>query len=201
STVFARDETGDAAIGFLAVATGVASLERAVLDLDGRCAVLDPARVEMTDAESLAWFGLAGVGAEIRTQATDLLAATMNDVAPGWAAARLGVELRRFRDAVRTRPPHCQIAADVAQGLYVDAVHRVDDRSFYVRGWMRDASAEITGLAALSPEGARVELADTLARFPRPDVEQFYGAPPEEQGSARPGFVAHVELPAASVLP
>src|SRR5437773_2351586 len=98
STVFARDETGDAAIGFLAVATGVASLERAVLDLDGRCAVLDPARVEMTDAESLAWFGLAGVGAEIRTQATDLLAATMNDVAPGWAAARLGVELRRFRD-------------------------------------------------------------------------------------------------------
>ena len=66
SIVFARDETGDDAAGFLAVATGVASLAPVVLDLDGRCAVLDPARIEVTDAESLAWFGLAGVGPETR---------------------------------------------------------------------------------------------------------------------------------------
>jgi GT2 family glycosyltransferase len=201
SIVFARDETGEAATGFLAVATGVPSLAPAVLDLDVRCAVLDPARVEVTDAESLAWFGLAGVGADARLRAMDLLAATMDDVTPGFAAGRLAVELRRFRDAVRIRRPHCQIAVDVAQGLFIDAVHRVDDRSFYVRGWMRDAADEITGLAALSPEGSRVELASTLAHFPRPDVEQFYGAPSEEQGMARPGFVAHIELPAPSVLP
>ncbi|HZI37285.1 MAG TPA: glycosyltransferase, partial [Acidimicrobiia bacterium] len=201
SIVFARDETGDAATGFLAVATGVPALAPARLDLDGRCAVLDPARLEVTDPESLAWFGLAGVGAEVRAAAMDLLVATMDDVAPGFAAGRLAVELRRFRDAVRPRRPHCQIAVDVAQGLFIDAIHRVDEGSFYVRGWMRDASAEITGLAALSPEGARVELAGTLTRFSRPDVEQFYGAPPEEQGSARSGFVAHIELPAPSALP
>jgi GT2 family glycosyltransferase len=201
SIVFARDEAGDAAIGFLAVATGVPSLAPALLDLDGRFAVLDPARVEVTDAESLAWFGLAGVGAEPRRLAMDLLTATMDDVAPGFAAGRLAVELRRFRDAVRARQPHCQIAVDVAQGLFIDAVHRIDDRSFYVRGWMRDASAEITGVAALSPEGTRVELAGSVARFPRPDVEQFYGVPPEEQGTARAGFVAHIELPAPSALP
>jgi GT2 family glycosyltransferase len=201
SITFARDETGDAATGFLAVAAGVATLAPALLDLGGRCAVLDPARIEVTDAESLAWFGLAGVGPETRRQATDLLSATMDDVAPGWAAGCLAVELRRFRDAVRARQPHCQIAVDVAQGLFVDAVHRVDDRSFYVRGWMRDASAAITGFTGLSPEGTRVDLLEALARFPRPDVEEFYGVPAEEQDGGRAGFVAHFELPTASVLP
>ncbi|MDQ1517025.1 MAG: hypothetical protein QOE80_2855 [Actinomycetota bacterium] len=200
SIVFSRDEAGEGAIGFLAVATGVPALEAAVLDVGGRCALLDPTRIEVTDAESLAWFGLAAVGAEVRREAQSLMATTMGEAASGWPASRLAGELRRFRDAVRPRAPHCQIAVDVAQGLFIDAVHRLDDRSFYVRGWMRDASAEITGLAALSPEGLRVDLAGTLARFPRPDVEQFYGVPPEEQGRARSGFVVHVELPAPSVL-
>src|SRR5581483_952497 len=201
SVVFSRDEVGEGDSGFLAVAVGLSSLRPAVLDLGGHCAVLDPTRVEVTDAESLAWFGLAGVGAEVRTRAATLLASALAEAASGWPATRLAVELRRFRDAVRTRPPHCQIAADVAQGLFVDALHRVDDRSFYIRGWMRDASAEITGVAALAPEGCRVELAGRLARFPRPDVEQFYGAAPDEQQRAEPGFVAHFELPAPSVLP
>ncbi|MDQ1489135.1 MAG: hypothetical protein QOJ23_1649 [Actinomycetota bacterium] len=200
SVVFSRDEAGEGATGFLAVATGLSSLRPAALDLGGHCAVLDPTRVELTDAESLAWFGLAGVGAGVRARAAARLASTLAEVAPGWPAARLAVELRRFRDAVRTRPPHCQIAADVAQGLFIDAVHRVDDRSFYIRGWIRDAAAEITGVTALAPEGARVELAATLACFPRPDVEQFYGAAAEEQDRARPGFLAHLELPSPSVL-
>src|SRR6202007_1808749 len=80
----------------------------------------------------------------------------------------------------------------------VDFVSRIAARHFYRRGWARDAPGGTTRLTAVSPEGARVDLAP--ARFPRPDVEEFYGAPPDRRHSACPGFVAYLGLPAASHL-
>ena len=184
--------------GFVAVLAGPPPAEEAVIDVAGRPVPFDPARAEFVDVESLAWLGLAAIGPADRATATGLLATSTELAGDDFAARRLAVELRRFRDALRERPPHCQISPERAQGLFIDVVYRIDARRFYLRGWARDASAGTVALAAVSPEGTRVELAP--ARFPRPDVEEFYGAPPDRRHGARPGFVAYLELPAASHL-
>jgi len=191
-------QAGPEVRGFLAVVAGPPPAEAAVIDVAGRPVPFDPAGAEFVDVESLAWLGLAAIGPADRAAATGLMAAGADLAADDMAARRLAVELRRFRDALRERPPHCQISPERAQGLFVDVVYRIDGRRFYLRGWARDASGKDVTLSAVSPEGARVELAP--ARFPRPDVEEFYGAPPDRRHSARPGFVAYLELPAASHL-
>jgi GT2 family glycosyltransferase len=188
------------AVGFVAAIPATEPMPRAVIDLGGYVVVLDPDRVEIVDVHTLATLALAGVGSTTRAEVAAFLA-TLQPADPDARVAKaLAIELRMFRDAVRERPPSCHIDADRSQGLYVDVVHRIDERSFYVRGWMRDSSAEITGLTAIAPEGARVELLGGLVRFGRPDVEQFYGASAEEQSTARPGFLGYFELDAPSHL-
>jgi GT2 family glycosyltransferase len=168
----------------------------ALVDVQGHPAVLDLEAVQFVDAPGLAWLGLASASAVARAEAASLLAAAMATV-PAADADRLATELFRFRDAVRERLPHCQIAPDNPQGLLVDGIHCIDDRSFYVRGWMRDGSADVVSLVAVAPEGSRTQLG-TLFRFPRADVEQFYGASVDAQQTARAGFVGYFELPTPS---
>ena len=189
---------GPEVCGFLAVVAGRSPEEAAVIDVAGRAVPFDPAGAEFVDVESLAWLGLAAIGPSERTAATGLMAAATELAADDFAAGRVAAELRRFRDALRERSPHCQISPEQPQGIFVDVVYRIDARRFYLRGWARDATGAEIALSAVTPEGARVELSP--ARFPRPDVEEFYGAAPDRRHSARPGFVAYVELPAGSVL-
>ena len=114
---------------------------------------------------------------------------------------RLSKNLFFVREALRTRLPSAAIAKGEPQGLHVDTILAVDEKSFYVKGWMRDEEAEITHLTAVSPEGTRTEIFRQTFRYPRPDVEQFYGAASSEQLLAEAGFISYFETKAPSRLP
>jgi hypothetical protein len=95
---------------------------------------------------------------------------------PGNAPYRRQVaqKLHAVHQTLREPLPAVQIDAGVARGLFVDQLYAVDERSFYVRGWLRDADAEVTRLVMVSPEGATADILPELARYPRPDVAAFY---------------------------
>ena len=73
---------------------------------------------------------------------------------------------------------------------------RVDERSFFVRGWARDQQAPIVRLCAVSPEGSRVEMLERLARLRRPDLDELFSS----SESAAFGFVCPLRLDAPSRL-
>jgi GT2 family glycosyltransferase len=66
------------------------------------------------------------------------------------------------------------VTVDLPLGLCVDSLLALDDRSFYLRGWMRKRDADLARLTAVSPEGSRAELLHQLVMYPRPDVEARY---------------------------
>jgi GT2 family glycosyltransferase len=114
---------------------------------------------------------------------------------------RLSKNLFIAREALRARSPSPAIATDEPQGLHVDTILAIDGKSFYVKGWMRDEEAEITHLTAVSPEGTETEIFEGTFRYPRPDVEQFYGAASSAQLLAESGFISYFETEAPSRLP
>jgi O-antigen biosynthesis protein len=198
--LFAQPAGTDSAMPYLAAVSPIGPMEASSIDLGGHTVIFDPTRAEVVDVQSLAGLVFAGVNSALRADAASFLAGLQSSGAEAGADQALAIELRAFRDAVRVRPPSCNIEAGMSQGLFVDEVHRVDGRSMYIRGWMRDSSADITGLTVIAPEGARAELLGGLVRFKRTDVEQFYGASPDEQVTARSGFLGYFELPAPSHL-
>ena len=68
----------------------------------------------------------------------------------------------------------------------------VDDRSFYMEGWVRDEESDIVRVTAVSPEGDRAQLAGSLYRFRRPDVSDFFsaGVLSRKETSERVGFIS-----------
>ncbi len=103
-----------------------------------------------------------------------------------------------IREVLRERLPRCEVSESQPAGLAVGEILAVDERSFWVNGWMhdRDGLGEVT---LVSPEGARVELTETAFRYERPDVVQFYSALGGEP-SRDHGFIAHLTLPSPSRL-
>ena len=95
---------------------------------------------------------------------------------------QLANSLRDIRMALRdARRP---IPAGETSSVQLDHVFRIDERSFYLRGWGQDADATPIRLTAVSPEGRRVELLQAAFRHRRPDL----GAPIAHKA----GFVASV---------
>jgi GT2 family glycosyltransferase len=113
----------------------------------------------------------------------------------------LSKNLMQIRDALRERLSYGVLGTDQTQNLSVDSLLGIDDRIFYVKGWMCDTEAPITRLTAISPEGARVELLNKLYRHPRLDVRQFYGGQSDDSAQEEPGFLGQFELPFPSYLP
>jgi O-antigen biosynthesis protein len=56
------------------------------------------------------------------------------------------------------------------QTAVVDAIAAIDDRSFWVFGWARDATGAAPEVTLISPEGERVGLLPSAPRFDRHDV-------------------------------
>jgi len=112
---------------------------------------------------------------------------------------QLSKSLHAARQALRERLPACVISVAAPQGLNIDAVLAVDDRNFYVQGWLHDEEAPPTRLTAVSPEGSRTEILSRLYRYRRPDVEQFYGDCADGQNSEH-GWVAHLETSTPSLM-
>jgi GT2 family glycosyltransferase len=135
---------------------------------------------------------LAGRGAQARAQIVEFLAATTRDHAGTLDSLGLSGSLFAVREALRDPYPRAELRPDEAQGLHIGAVARIDDRTFFVRGWTRDDQAPIVRLDAISPEGTRSPILERLLRVARPDLEElFRGAP---KPVSKPGFVCFFEL-------
>jgi GT2 family glycosyltransferase len=107
--------------------------------------------------------GPAGWDSATRTRLLDFLASLGADHG---LSASMGEGLRQAREALRERWPIAIEDRRIRCGLTVDRLHRIDEHSFYVRGRAWDEVAAITTLAAISPEGERVELQDLLSPHP-----------------------------------
>ena len=135
---------------------------------------------------------LAGLEAETREQALTFLAAASAEHGRTLDPLGLAKSLFVLREALRDPYPRPELHPDEAQGLHIGAVAKIDDRTFFVRGWARDDQAPIVRLDAVSPEGSRTPILERLFRVSRPDLEElFRGAP---RPVAKPGFVCFFEV-------
>jgi GT2 family glycosyltransferase len=135
---------------------------------------------------------LAGREADARGQILEFLAAAASEHERTLDPLGLAKSLFVLREALRDPYPRAELRADEVQGLHIGAVARIDDRTFFVRGWARDDQAPIVRLDAVSPEGSRAPILERLFRVSRPDLEElFRGAP---RPVAKPGFVSFFEL-------
>lgn len=139
---------------------------------------------------------LAGLDAERRTAIVDELASS--SLLEEHGSLELSGSLHEIREVLRERLPTCMVEARQPVGLAVEQILAVDERSFWVSGWMHDEDGE-GEVTFVSPEGARVPVTAGAFRFERPDVVQFYaglhGNPTRDHG-----FTAFIELPAPSLL-
>jgi GT2 family glycosyltransferase len=117
------------------------------------------------------------------------------DGADGLAVAK---SLRAVRDAARgeLREPVGEHGAALA--VNVDAILAVDERAFWVHGWVNDPEGLIDRLEVVSPEGQRVDLLEGGYRYARPDVAELFAA--AGAYSQRHGFLRYFELPHPSYL-
>jgi len=139
---------------------------------------------------------LAGLDSERRTEILDELASSALLEERG--SLELSASLHEVREVLRERLPTCTVEASRPVGLAVEQILAVDERSFWVSGWMHDEDGE-GEVTFVSPEGARLPI-DEAFRFERPDVVQFY-AGLHGNRTRNHGFTAFLELPAPSLLP
>ncbi len=139
---------------------------------------------------------LAALDADRRNEVVDELASSPLLAERG--SLELSASLYEIREVLRERLPACAVDARQPVGLAVEQILAVDDRSFWVSGWMHDEDGE-GEITFVSPEGARIPVTERAFRFERSDVVQFYAALPGNR-TRNHGFTAFVELPAPSLL-
>src|SRR5207302_465885 len=74
---------------------------------------------------------------------------------------RLHRSLFMLREAVRERLPAAVMSHDDREGLGFETVLAVDERSFYVQGWLQD-EGRAQRLTAVAPEGPAVAIRDPV---------------------------------------
>jgi len=79
----------------------------------------------------------------------------------------------------------------------VDAIWRIDDSAYYVKGWLYHEEGELSRLTVVTPEGCSVELAKDAFSYARPDVAEFLELSPRE----KLGFISYFETPEPTLLP
>jgi GT2 family glycosyltransferase len=138
---------------------------------------------------------LAPLGADARLDLFDRLLGVYAEHDGG--RLTFAESLHVIRDVVRTKLPTCEVNRRAQCVAYVDGIWRIDDRAFYVEGWLHTDGSRLRRVAAVTPEGRAIELLDAAFRYARQDVSEFFGDSP----SVRLGFIAYVTLPEASALP
>lgn len=178
------------------------ALGTAMVRTDGGTFALGPTDLAraLTDLQTLVRGSLAWWDRETRTVVMRFLASTASEQ-EGADRILLSRNLFVAREVLRAPLAHAAISKTEPQGLHVDTIMAIDERSFYVKGWMRDEEAEITRLTGVSPEGAETEIFEGAFRYPRPDVEQFYGAAASLQPLEEIGFISYFDTEEPSRLP
>ena len=156
----------------------------------------DPRDATVVDLQTFARRVLAPLDASERERAMAFLAATLAEV-PEQERRNLAEQLHRIREALRERFPSSVVSQGRRRGIHVDRMLAIDDRSFYLMGWLQ--IPHLARLTAVSAEGARCELAERMFRFPRPDVAEFFSLDPSPVKDDL-GFICFFELDAPSVL-
>jgi O-antigen biosynthesis protein len=139
---------------------------------------------------------LAGLGAERRTEIVAELASS--PLLEEHGSLELSGALYDVREVLRERLPACAVDARQPVGLAVEQILAIDERSFWVSGWMHDEDGG-GEVVFVSPEGARVPISRRAFRFERPDVVQFYAGLHGNRTEDH-GFTVFFELPAPSLL-
>jgi GT2 family glycosyltransferase len=135
---------------------------------------------------------LVGRGSQARAQILEFFAAAPAEHERTLDPLGLSKSLFALREALRDPYPRAELRADESQGLHIGAVARIDERTFFVRGWTRDDQAPIVRLDAISPEGTRTPIFERLFRVARPDLEELFREAPKPV--AKPGFVCFFEV-------
>lgn len=142
---------------------------------------------------------LGGLSPELRddvlTEALALLTAGLGPATPCGNRS-----LAIMRAALRTKLPVVRTSDTPGAGMCIDLLAAVDDRAFYVRGWMFDLESPPTHMTAVSPEGIEVELLDRIFWHRRVDVERGFNLGCGDSGGARCGFVSYFQTPVACPL-
>ncbi len=139
---------------------------------------------------------LAGLDATVR--AATLQALVESSVLGQSRSLELSHALHGIREVLRERLPQCTIDAHEPKAMSVEQILAVDDRSFWISGWMHDQDGS-GSVSVISPEGARVAISESAFRYERPDVVKFYAASSGNR-THRHGFTAFFELGAPSLL-
>jgi len=155
----------------------------------------------VSDLKTVLRMGLAGLDAEWRARAVRLLISSLEETRPHASVVQLARHVRAIHAALRDRLPASVVSEDQPTSIHIESLLQLDSTSFYVRGWKRDTDAVATHLVAVSPEGERVELLNRTFRYPRPDLDAFYGTSLDEGKPANEGFLSYFELPTPSVQP
>jgi GT2 family glycosyltransferase len=148
------------------------------------------------DLRTLVRERLAGLDAEARERIMRFLLQAANALDSRVDPHGLSESLALIRDALRSPHPRIGRGSEAPRELRIDRLVRVDERSFFVHGWMHDHQAPIVRLSAVSPEGSRVELLEQSARVRRPDLDGVFSL----RGSEKLGFVCSLALDAPSRL-
>jgi GT2 family glycosyltransferase len=139
---------------------------------------------------------LTGGDSRSRVELQDLLCRIALPALEDPGGLSLATRLRRIRDTLQPSLPELVSGPESPQAASVDLIMAVDERSFWVVGWVRDVDRTLQNLALVTPEGLRAEVLAKAHRHPRPDVREVYGDPPEE----RHGFAAYIRLQQPSML-
>jgi hypothetical protein len=133
---------------------------------------------------------LAGLDDDVRAAALSFLLA-----APGAHGMVLSQEtaghFAALREVLRAALPMTALAPDAACVMRLERVGAIDDRAFWLSGWIHDPAPEQAALTVITPEGERIEpTAAQMSFHSRTDVE---GAFPDSD-LPNAGFHAYVEL-------
>jgi GT2 family glycosyltransferase len=161
--------------------------------------LLEPVEVAstLTDLDVLVREELLGATVDARAAIVDFLVRATAEVVR--SPLKLSRTLFRIREALRERPPLSIIDSGEPRAVAVDAVWRLDERAFYVAGWLRHEGHLLERLTAISPEGERVEVGTRIFRHSRADVAEFFALDDERQRD-KAGFVAYFETETPSRL-
>ena len=105
-------------------------------------------------------------------------------VPPG--AARAAAGMRTSSEAKR-------------RGLHVDRIMAVDERSFYIEGWMHHEDLEVVRLTAVSPEGSRAPSCSSAWPATRGPTSRSTSSWARNRIREKLGFVCFFELDAPSL--
>jgi O-antigen biosynthesis protein len=151
-----------------------------------------------SELQSILRTELAGLDAPTREGLLHFIATAAGEDLYGPGGLMLAKKLALIRDALRERLPYCVVAEEEPLGLRVDEIHALDDRIFWLKGWLWDVDTPLESLTFMSPEGCSVEVLDSAFRYRRLDIEQIYANTHGQRPDS--GFLACVRLDAPSRL-